>query len=161
MADRYDFDGYEVVTSALRELLNEYPAIDEKIAFSKLADDGGVAMFPTTGSVIQSERESITGHVTQVCLYPFYIVYRVAGLSENNKANVKEWLDSLGKWLEKQPIQVRGEEYKLAEYPTLTGNRKFLDIARTSPSYLESVNENKSENWVVRINASYQNEFDR
>ena len=35
---KYDIDGYEAVTSALRELLNQYPALyaSDEIAFSTL-----------------------------------------------------------------------------------------------------------------------------
>lgn len=166
MADevkKMDINSYDVITAALRDLVNEYPALgeDDTIDFSVLGEDSGKAMFPVSGGVIETEKESITGHVTQVCLYPFYVIYRGAGISENRKAAVKEWLDNLGKWLEKQPITVNGEEYTLEEYPALTGGRKFLSIDRQSPSYLDSTNENKSENWAIYISARYQNEFDK
>lgn len=160
---KYDIDGFDVVTTALRELLDQYPGLSDgdEITFSMLDDDSGKAMFPVNGSVIESEKESITGHVTQVCLYPFYIIYRASGLSENRKANVKEWLDNLGKWLEKQEITIKNNKYKLEEYPILTGNRKFLTIDRQTPAYLDSTNDNKSENWAIYISARYQNDFDR
>lgn len=160
---KYDIDGFDVVTTALRELLDQYPGLSDgdEISFSMLDDDSGKAMFPVNGSVIESEKESITGHVTQVCLYPFYIIYRASGLSENRKANVKEWLDNLGKWLEKQEITIKNNKYKLEEYPILTGNRKFLTIDRQTPAYLDSTNDNKSENWAIYISARYQNDFDR
>lgn len=160
---RYDFDGHEIVTAALRELVNRYPGVppDEEIAFSTLGEDSGKAMFPISGAIIETEKESITGHVTQVCLYPFYVIYRAAGLSEDRKAAVKEWLDNLGRWLEKQPVKVDGSEYVLEGYPELTGNRKFLSVARQSPGYLDNVNDNQSEDWAISISARYQNEFDR
>lgn len=160
---RYDFDGYDEVTTALRELLNQYPnlADGDEISFAVLSEDGGKAMFPITGAVIETERESITGHVRQVCLYPFHVVYRVAGISENQKALVKEWLDNLGRWLEKQPISVNGESITLLEYPPLSRNREFLSISRQTPANLDSINENASENWVIYISARYQNEFER
>lgn len=160
---RYDIDGYEVVTAALRELLNQYPGLSpgDEIAFSALGEDSGKAMFPVSGAMIETEKESITGHVTQVCLYPFYVIYRAAGLSENRKAAVKEWLDSIGRWMERQSITVNGTEYHLKEYPSLTGNRKFLTISRQTPAYLDSTNDNKSENWAIYISARYQNEFNR
>ena len=61
--------------------------------------------------------------MTKVCLYPFYVIYRASGLNENRKARVKEWLDTLGKWLEQQKIVVDREEYVLSELPPLTDGR--------------------------------------
>lgn len=158
---KYDIDGYEAVTSALRELLNQYPALSEndEIAFSTLGEDSGKAMYPVSGSVIETEKRSITGKVTKVCLYPFYIIYRASGLNENRKAKVKEWLDTLGKWLEQQTVIIDEKEYRLDELPPLTDDRKFLSIERQSPSYLDTVNENKSENWAIYITARYQYEY--
>lgn len=160
---RYDIDGYDIVTTALRELINQYPGLSDgdEITFSVLGEDSGKAMFPVSGAIIETEKESITGYVTQVCLYPFYVIYRAAGLSENRKAAVKEWLDNLGKWLEKQTITVNNNQYKLSEYPVLTGDRKFLTIDRQTPGYLDSTNDNKSENWAIYISARYRNEFER
>ena len=158
---KYDIDGYEAVTSALRELLNQYPALSEgnEITFSMLGEDSGKAMFPISGAVIETEKRTITGKVTEVCLYPFYVIYRAAGLSENRKAIVKEWLDNLGKWLEQKKVLINGAEYQLEELPPLTDGRKFLSISRQTPAYLDTVNENQSENWAIYISARYQYEY--
>lgn len=158
---KYDIDGYDAVTSALRELLNQYPELSasEEIAFATLGEDSGKAMFPISGAVVETERRSVTGRVTQVCLYPFYIIYRASGLNEERKARVKEWLDNLGKWLEQKKVLIGGKEYQLEELPPLTNGREFLSIERQSPSYLDTVNDNKSENWAVYITARYQYEY--
>lgn len=158
---KYDIDGYEAVTSALRELLNQYPALSEgdEITFSTLGEDSGKAMFPISGSVIETEKQSITGKVTEICLYPFYVIYRASGLNENRKARVKEWLDNLGKWLEQKKVSINGEEYQLMELPPLTDGRKFISIRRQTPAYLDTINENQSENWAIYISASYQYEY--
>lgn len=165
MADelRYDVESHDIVTNALRELLNAYPGLvlGEEITFSTLSSEGGIAMFPISGAVIQSENEDVTGHVIQTCLYPFSVIYRAAGLSENRKAKVKEWLDNLGRWLEKQNITLNGTEYELKEYPTLTGDREFLYIQRTSPSTLIETNTDKIEDWGITIQAQYRNEFEK
>lgn len=160
---KYDVDGYDAITTALMELLNQYPGLadGDEIAFSALDEDSGKAMFPVSGAIIESEKKTITGKVTEVCLYPFYVIYRAAGLSEGRKAAVKEWLDNLGKWLERKEISVNGETFKLSEYPRLTGSRTFLSISRQTPAYLDTVNENKSENWAIHITARYQNEYKR
>ena len=149
---RYDIDGYEAVTPALRELLNRYPDLTEgkEISFSTLGEDKGIAMFPGAGAAIEKEKSDITGTVKQVCSYPFFVVYRAAGLSENRKAAVKEWLDSLGRGLE-----------GLNDYPALTGNRKMLSVTRQTPAYLDNINENKSEDWVISLSLRYQNEFNK
>ena len=162
-AVKYDVDGYESVTAALLELLNKYPGLkeDDEISFSALDENSGIAMYSVQGAMIESEKKTITGKVTEVCLYPFYVIYRAAGLSEGRKAAVKEWLDNLGKWLERKEITVNGETFKLSEYPRLTGSRTFLSISRQTPAYLDTVNENKSENWAIYITARYQNEYKR
>lgn len=158
----YDLDAYEEITAAIREFINTYPDLQgDEIAFATLGEDAGIAMFPTNSAAIRSERESVTGHVRQECLYPFFILYRAGGLNENRKANVKEWLDRFGRWLEKQPIKVNGNVEVITEYPKLTGNREIIAIRRQSPAYLDSINENMSENWMISLNVIYSNEFDR
>ena len=160
---KYDVDGYDAVTGALMELINQYPGVKDgdEITFSVLEEDSGKAMFPVSGAIIESEKRTITGKVTEVCLYPFYVIYRAAGLSEDRKAAVKEWLDNLGKWLERKEVFLDGETFKLNQYPRLTGSRTFLSISRQTPAYLDTVNENKSENWAIHITARYQNEYKR
>lgn len=159
---KYDADGYEVITTALRTLINQYPGLDKKeeFAFSVLDEESGKAMFPKSGAIVETEKTDITGHVKQMCLYPFYVVCRASGLSEDKKAEKKEWLDSLGKWLERQEIVVNDTKYRLEEYPALTGDREFISIYRESPAYLNGTNENQSEDWAVLIAAKYRNEYD-
>ena len=160
---KYDIDGYEKVTTALTELLNQYPALDsgEEITFSVLEETSGIGMFPVSGAVVETEKRSVTGKVTEVCLYPFYIIYRASGLNENRKARVKEWLDTLGKWLEQKKALIDGEEYTLSELPPLTEGRKFLSIERQTPAYLENTNEDKTEDWAIYISARYQYEYQK
>lgn len=158
---RYDVDGFDVITTAIRELVNKYPGLSDgdEIAFSVLSEDGGKAIFPISGAVIETEKRTIIGEVTQVCRYPFYVVYRASGLSEKRKAGVKEWLDNLGRWLERQKITINGTEYTLEAYPELTGARRFVDITRQTPGYLDAINDNKSEDWNIYISARYENRY--
>ena len=155
---KYDIDGYDAVTSALRELLNQYPGLEkgEEITFSVLEETSGIGMFPVSGAVVETERKSVTGKVTEICLYPFYIIYRASGLNENNKARVKEWLDTLGKWLEQKKVVIDEKEYQLDELPPLTDGREFLSINRQTPAYLDNISEDKTEDWAVYISARYQ-----
>lgn len=158
---RYDLDGYDAITSALRELLNQFPGLKrgEEIAFSELQEDTGIAMFPTSGAIVETEKTTITGKVTEVCLYPFFVVYRASGLSENRKAKVKEWLDTLGRWLEQKEVVIDDVRYKLEDLPPLTEGRVFLSINRQSPAYMDNTSEDKTEDWVVSISARYQYEY--
>lgn len=161
---KYDLDGYDAVTAALRELLNSYPGLQQtgdEITFSVLSEDGGKAMFPISGAIIETEKRFILGDVRQVCLYPFFVIYRAAGLSENRKASVKEWLDNLGRWLEGQIVRINNADYRLDQYPELSGNRRFLTITRQTPAYLSAQNENQSEDWAIYITARYQNDFNK
>lgn len=154
---KYDVEGYDVLTSALLGLLNKYPGKEEDIGFSTLSEDGGIAMFPVSGAVVESETDDVIGNKNQVCLYPFYIIYRASGLSENSKVMAKEWLDNLGRWIEKQPVTINGNEHVLDEYPALTKSRKILSIERQSPGYLDKTYEGGAEDWAIYISARYEN----
>lgn len=155
---KYDFDGYDDVTTAISELLNQYPGLTngEKLKFSELSDSSGKAWFPVTGAVVENEYKDVIGTVFRWCLYPFIIVYRASGLSEARKAAVKSWLDNYGRWLEKQPVTINGETYRLTEYPTLTQDRTIREISRTSPAHLDGMEENQAENWVISVQLKYQ-----
>ena len=160
---RYDLDGIPVITDALISLLNDYPGLVDanEITFADLDEEGGITIVPISGAVIETEKTDITDHVTQVCLYPFYVIYREKDLSERRKIKTKEWLDNLGMWLERQIVTINKTEYQLEEYPDLTGDRKFLSIERQSPAYLDKNEEDATEDWVIYISARYQNEFNR
>ena len=162
MAERVrDVQSEDVITDALITLVNQYPRLPtgETISFGELSEDGGIAMFPMTGAVIERDAVDILGNHEQICNYPFFVYYRVSGLTENRKVSVKEWLDDLGRWLEKQPITVGGTTSILTDYPALSGNRKFLTIKRTTPASLDSVGKGQEENWAIRLVARYQNNF--
>lgn len=157
---KYDLDGFDIVTNALMNVVNQYPDLQgDKIAFSTIGEDGGIAIFPTSGAVVETERRSVTGKVAQNCNYPFFIIYKVSGVSENSKIAVKEFLDKMGRWLERQAVIIGTDSYLLEEYPKLTENREITDISRVTPAYLESIEENKAENWAISMVLKYKNEF--
>lgn len=158
---KFDLDGYEVVKDAILEIINQSPLIKSKepVSFGVLEETHGFAMIPVSSSVIESTRKSITGKVSEICYYPFSLVYRGTGMNEKKKSDVSEILDNIGKWLERKEITVEGESQKLQSYPALTGNRKFLEIRRQTNSYLANTYEDKSEDWEIRITARYQNEY--
>lgn len=149
----YDYDaiandGQDNITTALLTILNEYPALmaGEKITFQSLSASGGIAMFANPAVAILTENESVTGHVRQTCAYAFTVVYRT---KITNRQYVKEWLDNLGRWIEKQ------------ELPLLTDGREFLKIARQTQGYLYNTTDDKAEDWAISLQATYRHEFDR
>lgn len=158
---KYDLDGHDVVKDAVLELINQIPFIQNEmpVTFAVLEEKQGFAMIPVSSSVIESSRKSITGKVTEVCYYPFALVYRDMGMNERRKSEVAKLLDDIGRYLEQKEVAEDEETYKLKSYPALTGNRKFLEIVRQSNSYLANVAEDKSEDWEIRITARYQNEY--
>lgn len=116
-----DVDGIDAVSEALLSLLNTFPGLGsgKGILFSTLSESGGIGFFPTSGAALLQNSEDITGHVHQVCLYPFHVIYRAAPKSDVQKIRIKDFLDTLGKWLELQPITLNGTAYKLERYPAL------------------------------------------
>ena len=77
---RYDIDGYDVVTNAIKDLLNDFPGLleGESIKFCTLEEESGISFYPISGAVIATETTSVTGKVNQLCNYPFYVVYRTS-----------------------------------------------------------------------------------
>jgi len=158
----YDVEGYEAITEALRELLNQFPALQyDDISFASMDAESGISMLPTSGAVVKSERTSIIGKVRRVCQYPFTVTYRGMGLSEDRRASVKEWLDALGRWLEGEVVTVNGTQCQLSQYPALSGDRRIISIDRSTPTYLEAVNQNQSEDWTIYMVLKYKYEFQR
>lgn len=158
-----DVDGFDYVTNALMDTINSYPGLEEGevFSFSTLPEAEGMTVIASSGSFIMDERESITGHVWQTCVYPFMVVYRASGLTSKRKINTKEWMDTLAEWLTRKRVMINGYSVQMSEWPRLTGDRKITRIVRQSPCYLGGINEDKSENWVMDLNIQYRNEFDR
>lgn len=160
----FDIDGTEAVSKVLLTLLNTFPGLStgKKVQFSTLSETSGIGFFPTSGAALLSSNEDITGHVKQVCLYPFNIVYRAAPKTEAQKLRIKEFLDTLGKWLELQPVVINDQNHKLTAYPDLlSGNRVIKSISRTNPGHLNAAYQDGIEDWVISATLRYENEFDK
>lgn len=156
-----DIDGTEIVSTALMALLNQFPGLDGKyIAFCTLSETSGIGFFPTSGAVILSENKDITGHVRQVCMYPFTVVYRAAPKTETQKLRIKELLDAIGKWLERQPIVIKGETYQLTDYPGIGDGREIKSISRKNPGHLNGTYQDGVEDWAIAATLQYEVEFD-
>jgi len=158
---KYDIDGHDIVTNAINEILNKYPNLEgEEILFSTLGKESGIGWFPVSGAIIAEEKTTIKGITKQVCNYPFYVIYRTGEGRSKQKVIIKEFLDNMGKWLERQTLIIDGETHRLESYPALTENREIIEIARQTPSYLDTTNDGV-EDWAILITLKYKNEFRR
>ena len=158
---KYDVDGYDIITDALKDLLNSFPGLlqGETIKFSTLEEDSGMSFYPTSGAVIADEKMSVTGKINQLCNYPFYIVYRTAASSPGSKIDIKEFLDNIGKWLEKQSVEIDNQKQKLSAYPELTEGREITEIIRQTPAYLDNTSDNNVQDWAISLVLRYRNIF--
>lgn len=155
-----DASGHEVVTNAVLALLNSFPGLDGKeILFEEIGDADGIAFSSDSGPLVMTERRSITDHVFQTCQYPFFVIYRSTTTREYQKLHIQTFLDSLGKWLCREPVEINGEFPLLSKYPELSDGRKITRITREN-AYGLTPNENKSQDWMLPVKIQYTNEFD-
>lgn len=58
-----DADGYDILTTAMKALLNQYPGLQENetIRFEQLEDDSGIAFSNDNGALVYSEKEDVCG----------------------------------------------------------------------------------------------------
>lgn len=155
-----DPTGYEYMKKAIKALLNRYPGLNgEKIYFEELGEEEGIAFSADAGALVMAERRTITDHVTQTCQFPFLLIYRTTATREFEKLSVSAFLDTLGKWICREPVEIQGTPYRLSEYPTISDGRKITRITRNN-SYGTVPNENKSQDWILPVSVQYTYEFD-
>lgn len=155
-----DASGYDILTKAMKELLNDFPGLDgQKIYFEELGEESGIAFSSDAGALVMAERRSITNYITQTCQYPFLVVYRTTATREFQKINVSYFLDTLGKWICKEPVEIDGVWHQLKNYPELSSGRKITRITRDN-AYGSALNDNKSQDWVLPVSVQYTNEFE-
>lgn len=163
MADPIGIDatGYEVITKAVSELLNQYPGLNGRtINFEELDANSGIAFSADNGALIMTEAEDILGHVMQTCAYPFFIVYRSASTRAEQKVRIQTFMDSIGKWICKEPAVVNGEEVILAAYPELASGRKIKKVTRNNSYGIEPTDKGVQD-WLLPVTVEYTNEFER
>jgi len=155
-----DAAGYEIVTKAVKALLNQFPGLnDQRICFEEQSEDAGIAFFADAGALVLSERRSITDHVYQTCQYPFLVSYRTAATGVLYKLYATEFLDALGKWLCREPVEIDAVAVQLKEYPVLSDGRAITRITRNNV-YGTIPNDNKTQDWILPITIQYTYEFD-
>lgn len=157
-----DVEGYEVLTSAMKDLLNQYPGLgeNETVKFEDIGEDSGIIFSNDSGALVFNEKEDICGTVRQLCQYPFFVIYRTTTQKEHQKINIYEFLDNFGKWACREPCVINGKEHILSGFPKLSRGREIKSIARDNPYCLEP-NENGVQDWVLPLLVRYTNEYEK
>lgn len=155
-----DGSGFEVVKSAVVTLLNQFPGLEGQIiSYMGLDENSGISVEPESGALVYTEKKDITGNVTQVCQFPFFVVYRSGASNEYQKFKVSDFLDALGTWLSREPVAIGDTVETLKEYPAISGNRKITSIVRFN-SYALAPNTNNTQDWVLPVTVNYTHEFE-
>lgn len=157
-----DASGYDVLTIAVKALLNQFPGLyeNETVKFEELDEDSGIAFSADNGALIFSETEDVLGGVRQTCQYPFYIIYRTSSTKERQKMSIQEFLDTFGKWLCREPVVIDGSEQRLSNYPTLSQGRKITKVTRDNSYGLEP-QESGVQDWILPVSIEYKYDFER
>lgn len=157
-----DASGYDVLTIAVKVLLNQFPGLyeNETVKFEELGEDSGIAFSADNGALIFSETEDVLGGVRQTCQYPFYIIYRTSSTKERQKMSIQEFLDTFGKWLCREPVVINGSEQRLSKYPTLSQGRKITKVTRDNSYGLEP-QESGVQDWILPVSIEYKYDFER
>lgn len=157
-----DASGYDVLTTAVKALLNQFPGLYENktVKFEELGEDSGIAFSADDGALIFSETEDVLGGVRQTCQYPFYIIYRTSSTKERQKMSIQEFLDTFGKWLCREPVVIDGSEQRLSKYPTLSQGRKITKVTRDNSYGLEP-QESGVQDWILPVSIEYIYDFER
>ena len=157
-----DASGYDVLTIAVKALLNQFPGLyeNETVKFEELGEDSGIAFSADNGALIFSETEDVLGGVRQTCQYPFYIIYRTSSTKERQKMSIQEFLDTFGKWLCREPVVIDGSEQRLSKYPTLSQGRKITKVTRDNSYGLEP-QESGVQDWILPVSIEYIYDFER
>ena len=157
-----DASGYDVLTIAVKALLNQFPGLyeNETVKFEELGEDSGIAFSADNGALIFSETEDVLGGVRQTCQYPFYIIYCTSSTKERQKMSIQEFLDTFGKWLCREPVVINGSEQRLSKYPTLSQGRKITKVTRDNSYGLEP-QESGVQDWILPVSIEYKYDFER
>lgn len=165
MADKpigKDADGYEILTEAMKDLLNQYPGFHEgeRVKYEELGTDGGISFYADAGSLVYSEKEDVCGMMHQICRYPFLVVLRTASDRERQKLSVQSFMDNLGKWICREPVVIDGAETRLEAFPELSRGRTIKRITRDN-SYGTEPQENGTQDWLLPITVQYEYEWEK
>lgn len=154
-----DVSGFLVLRDAVLSLLNGYPGLDgQAVTLSGLDENYGLSMEPESGALIYDKNPDILGGIHNKCQFPFYVIKRGATTSEYLKRQTMDFLETLGAWVCQEPVIIGETEYRLTEYPVLTGGRRITGADRSN-AYGLTPNENKTQDWVIQVTVNYTHDF--
>jgi len=108
--------------------------------------------------VVYSEKKDITDMIHQQCQYPFFVVYRSTTTKERLKLSIQTFLDTLGRWLCQEPVEIDGSNVRLSKFPKLSDGREVKRITREN-SYGLDPQSNGVQDWVLPVVVEYTNDF--
>lgn len=152
-----DGEGYEVLTKAVLAMMIEYSAlVGQEILFEELDESSGIAFSSDSGTLVVTEKKTVTGRVIQSCIYPFLVVYRTASTQERQKLQVQTFLDTLGKWLSGEIAMINGKPEQRRDFPALAGSREIKRITRMN-AYGTQPQANGVQDWILPVTVEYTN----
>ena len=157
-----DATGYEVITEAMKDLLNQFPGLlpGETVKYEELGEEEGIAFSNDSGALVYTETQDVIGGVHQTCQYPFFIVYRAASSAkERQKMSIQEFLDAFGKWPCSEPAAIEGVTYKPEDHTELSGSWQKTKIYRAN-RYGTEPQENGVQDWLLPVTVQYANDFE-
>jgi hypothetical protein len=147
MADvRVDGRDSVQLTNEILAFLNQYPELlaGETIVFGDASHESGLAMYPISGALVISETEDIMGNHESNRQYPFSLVYKNGTGSTARAISIKEFLDSIGEWCEKQDYSAFNEL-----------GIEVTEMSRQTVAAMDSIEEDGTENWNIAITLYY------
>lgn len=143
---RIDTKDSAMLTNPILAFLNKYPKfqLGESIEFGDASHKEGLAMYPVSGALVVSETEDITGGHESNRQYPFYLVYKSGTGAASRAISIKELLDDIGAWCEKQDYSAFNEL-----------GIEVTEISRQTVAAMDSIEENGTENWTISITLYY------
>lgn len=156
-AIREDGGGFESLTQAVRDILNEYgEIIDREIMYDETNAESGIAFYTREGAQVLSEREDVLGGYYQECRYNCYVIYKLASVNEWQKLSADQFVDTLGKWICGEDVEINGQTLSLSHFPILSGERKIKRITRDN-YFAQQPGDDGVQNWVLPISVEYTN----
>lgn len=154
-----DSSGFEAITEAIRNLLNQFPGLleGEIVKFEELGEDKGIAFSNNSGALVYAEKRTITGVIHQECRYPFFLVYRMQSTKERQKLIAQQFLDVFGKWICREPNIYERNSVPI-DYPNLTNGRTITRIIRDN-LYAQDPQKNGAQDWILPVTVEYTNKY--
>ena len=140
----------EEIGQAVKQMIKEAPFYrGEKIQLFDL-ENGGLGIFPTSGSVYV--KKFISGSF--IGRYAFYLRLRVLPGADADKVAAQTYLGKLAAWLEGGKVPHAGQFYQI-QMPELTDGRTIQKVERASVVGVSAMFQDGSIDFQVLINMDY------